>query len=113
MVILGGVAAVRDVPHPVKLSKKILSASKHCILSGQGAFQFALKNGIEVATVRGRNYLKQGQQSNLNSEESMDCLPDAGEMDTVSAIAMDCNGYLACATSSGKCNNMSNVLKII
>ena len=95
IILPGAVAAVRDIPHPVLLSRKIMENSEHCILCADGALEFARSNRIEVGSVRGRKPLN----VEPNSLDLDNCKP--APMDTVSAIAMDCNGHLACATSSG------------
>ena len=87
--IPGAVAAVRYIPHPVSLSAEVMN-SEHCLLGGPGALEFAIKRGFQLVEVEGRPVLEEA----INS-------------DTVSAIAMDNEGHLACATSSGNFNTYS------
>ena len=64
----------------------------YCTLCAHGALEFALKHNFLKEKVKGVNYLQPA-------------IP-ATSSDTVTAIAMDCKGHVACATSTG--NNTRN-----
>lgn len=42
----GAVAAIQDVCHPVSVARRIMEATSHVILAGQGATEFALSQGF-------------------------------------------------------------------
>ncbi len=90
----GGVAAVRDVKNPIELAREVMN-SEHILLCGEGASAFARERGIphhppsllvtEHALARWREVRKKG-------------LKTSG---TVGAVALDGQGRLAAATSTG------------
>lgn len=94
---IGAVAAVKGFEHPVTIARAVMEKSKHNILVGTGAEEFADRMGIERA-----------------DEERM-ILPAARELyeknrarqeeeikghDTIGLIALDQNGTIVCATST-------------
>ena len=44
----GAVAGVTDIKNPITLAYAVMSKSKHLMLSGKGASQFAKEQGIEI-----------------------------------------------------------------
>ena len=98
----------RHFPHPVSIARKIMDESPHCALSGEGALEFArsLGNFDEICAPKDLKGDDCPNQIKLNISQ-----PEYGgqahlvyvgqDSDTVSAVAMDVNGYLACANSTG------------
>jgi beta-aspartyl-peptidase (threonine type) len=101
----GAVAAVQDILHPVTLARAVMERTEHCFLVGSGAQQFARRIGMpavqpqELLTEREWNYYQQHVQNNPNytARQAFEPAP----MDTVGAVALDCQGNLAAATSTG------------
>jgi beta-aspartyl-peptidase (threonine type) len=96
----GAVAGVRHVRSPIELARLVLERSPHVMLTGQGAEEFALEQGMApvpnsfFATEHRRLELERilhGEQ--LTGPESL--------MGTVGAVALDHVGNLAAATSTG------------
>ncbi len=42
----GGVAFMEDIKHPISVARKVMESSPHVLLVGEGARDFALKNGF-------------------------------------------------------------------
>lgn len=101
----GAVAALQNILHPVSVARKIMEETEHAILVGNGALDFAKKMGIkeldpkELLTERELVFfqkIKNDQQFLTHHPFSAD-----SPSDTVGAVAMDENGNLAVATSTG------------
>ncbi|NDC41699.1 MAG: beta-aspartyl-peptidase, partial [Chitinophagia bacterium] len=45
----GAIAGVRNIKNPIRLAREVMLHSGHVFLSGGGAAEFALKQGIEIA----------------------------------------------------------------
>jgi beta-aspartyl-peptidase (threonine type) len=88
----GGVAAVRDVRHPVELALEVLKDGRHVLLSGAGASRFARSHCIEIFDPSTFIIDRERQQH-------------GGEGDTVGAVARDSDGHLAVAVSTGGVHN--------
>jgi beta-aspartyl-peptidase (threonine type) len=102
----GAVAAVGGVRHPVSLARRVMEASPHVLLVGDGARQFARRAGVELCNTRsllvGRELtrwqrIRAGERRLVTTEFS----PDAKPHGTVGAVARDRKGRLAAATSTG------------
>ena len=83
----GGVAAIRRVRNPVLVARKVMEGSPHVLLAGGGALAFARAHGF-------RNYDPVARASRARSRR-------AAGGNTVGAVALDANGMLAAATSTG------------
>jgi len=92
----GSVGNVRYVKNPVKLAKEVLETCKHTFLVGSGAEEFALTKGLELKEPA--YFLT---EKNLKDwKQSIDDNYPKGH-DTVGAVALDQDGNLAAATSTG------------
>ena len=117
IIFLGAVMAVRQIANPVLLSRKIMDNTMHCALTGEGALKYArsinfpvLDNSnklIDKTTSLGREIRYEDFERYADyylkgtPVIAMDQPPEGGG-DTVTVVAMDKNGQLACATSTGK-----------
>ncbi len=101
----GAVAAVANLMHPVSLARKVMDANDFCILVGEGAMQYAKECGFdevdpkELLTERELNFYN--KIKNDENFTPIDAFSGKGPSDTVGAVALDKNGNLACATSTG------------
>jgi beta-aspartyl-peptidase (threonine type) len=96
----GSVTGLRHVRNPIELARLVMDRSPHVMLAGAGAEEFAREHGLEpvpneyFATDRRRLELERL----LRGEQKRD-----GEavLGTVGAVALDAEGNLAAATSTG------------
>lgn len=114
----GAVSAVRHIRNPVELAYAIMTKSPHVMLNGQGAYDFAVLNGIKTepdeyffSNFRYEQW-KQMQGSdetaldhNVVISSSADTATDEKKFGTVGAVALDMKGNIAAATSTGGMTN--------
>ncbi|RMG62493.1 MAG: asparaginase [Calditrichaeota bacterium] len=100
----GAVAAVQGILHPVSLARRLMEHSEHRFLVGEGAVAFARSQGIPIVdtrdllTKREREFFEQIRRDpTFTTRKPFE--PLLG--DTVGAVALDCQGNLAAATSTG------------
>lgn len=113
----GAVAGVRNIKNPIKLAREVMLHSGHVMLSGKGASEFALKQGLELAhddyffnkdrydqwvAIRDSDlYQLDHKEDNLKGT-----IPNTDhKFGTVGAVACDAQGNLAGATSTGGMTN--------
>lgn len=98
----GAVSAVRCIANPVKLARLVMEKTPHCFLTGHGAEKFAEDMGIpqvpveKLITERTKKHLEKEKLE--KGAQNADCPKNSG---TVGAVALDCRGNLAYATSTG------------
>jgi beta-aspartyl-peptidase (threonine type) len=88
---LGAVAAVQRIRYPISLARRLMENGRHNFLVGTGAELFADSIGFprcETADLLVVEARREGQPASL-------------EGDTVGAVALDADGNLASATSTG------------
>jgi len=100
----GAVAAVQNIFHPITLARAIMEKTEHCFLAGKGAQIFASQIGMteldprDLLTPRELQFYKQIKDDpNFYTHQPFEPLPKG----TVGAVAMDTQGNLAAATSTG------------
>lgn len=109
----GGVINVEKVKNPVKLAKKLSEFQHHNIISGEGALEFAKEHGLEIMPMS--YFLTEYRKLQLAKAKKVDgfcldhfddtILTDDSKYGTVGAVAFDCYGNLAAATSTGGITN--------
>jgi beta-aspartyl-peptidase (threonine type) len=103
----GGVGGVERIKNPVRAARKILSESPHVYFVGEGAERFAAEHGIslcenaDLVIPREVERLRQYQEQAAASKEAPDLFAPAISHDTVGAVALDRDGNIAAATSTG------------
>ncbi len=106
----GAVSAVRHIKNPVELAYTIMTKSQHVMLNGQGAYDFAMKNGLKTETDEyffSQFRYDQWKQMQGSDEVALDhnvSLQDK-KFGTVGAAALDKHGNIAAATSTGGMTN--------
>lgn len=105
----GSVAALHHVAHPIDLARAVMDHSRHVLLVGEGAEQFAREQGMALmpesyfVTERRRRDLQRAIEHEA-AERAPAPLP-TGSKGTVGAVALDTHGNLAAATSTGGLTN--------
>lgn len=102
----GAVAMVRRIKNPVLLARTVMEKSEHLMLAGRGAEKFAKQNGIKFmpdAYFFTEHRYKQLLVAKQNKEILLD--HDHRKFGTVGAVALDLDGNLAAATSTGGMTN--------
>lgn len=111
----GAVAGVRNVRNPVELAEQVMRHSGHVFLSGKGANDFAIKQGIKLepdeyffTQLRYDQWRDIRDSDVYTLDHKSDKLIDAvkeQKFGTVGAVACDKNGNIAAATSTGGMTN--------
>jgi beta-aspartyl-peptidase (threonine type) len=97
----GAVAGVRTTRNPISLARAVMDKSGHVLLGGSGTDAFARGQGLEqVAPGHFINADRRRQLERLMSEDA-DALDVEYKYGTVGAVALDVNGHVAAATSTG------------
>jgi len=114
----GAVASVMRIKSPINLAREVMENSRHVMLSGAGAEEFAGTRGIKLidpayfATEKRRKQL----EAALDKEASRvveptrvsrydDPIDPENKFGTVGAVALDKNGNIAAGTSTGGMTN--------
>ena len=113
---VGAVAAVKRIANPIGLARLVMDESPHVLLSGEGAERFAETHGVKL--VENADYfhtdqrwrqlqqaLKREKQTAGKAHTRLDHSDDQDKIGTVGAVALDVNGHLAAATSTGGMTN--------
>ncbi|MEO8671318.1 MAG: isoaspartyl peptidase/L-asparaginase [Tahibacter sp.] len=103
----GSVAGVRRIRNPVLLARAVMEKSPHVMLVGEGAEAFATSIGIELvdpAWFRTEERWQQLQEA-LKQEADKQHSERTTHYGTVGAVALDKQGHLAAATSTGGMTN--------
>jgi N4-(beta-N-acetylglucosaminyl)-L-asparaginase len=96
----GSVVFLKNILHPISVARKVMEATPHVLLAGDGAFKFALEQGFTqeiLLTPKARKAYQQWlKQSGYRPKRI-----GKSNHDTIGLIAMDGNGKMAggCSTS--------------
>lgn len=111
----GAVAGVRNVRNPIELAEEVMNQSGHVFLSGKGANDFAIKQGIKLEpddyfySQYRYDQWREIRDSDLyqldhKSDKPVGLMKDK-KFGTVGAVACDGEGNIAAATSTGGMTN--------
>ena len=102
----GAVASLGPVLNPVSVARAVMERSEHVLLCGAGADAFAREIGVEalsaddLVTAAAREEYEQMKTYPTTVETLFNARAQLGH-DTVGAVAVDGNGNVAAATSTG------------
>jgi len=118
----GAAANLRHIRNPISLARLIMDKSEHALkspkvgpllLTGEGAEKFAKENGIDLVDEKyfftqerwdALQKIKEAEKSDANGEKKF-IITDQDRHGTVGAVALDQNGNLAAASSTGGTTN--------
>ena len=111
----GAVAGIRNIRNPIELATEVLRNSNHVFLSGKGANDFAIKQGIKLepdefffSQFRYDQWKAMRDSDNYSldhTHQKLEELMRDKKFGTVGAVACDMNGNIAGATSTGGMTN--------
>jgi N4-(beta-N-acetylglucosaminyl)-L-asparaginase len=113
---IGSVICIENIKNPISLARLILENTEHTVLAGDGAYDFALKNGFKPESLLTEMSIKKFQEwkasDSTKAEEKhtddfildrfeYDNINEDGFHDTIGMVAIDSEGHLsaACTTS--------------
>lgn len=101
----GGVGCVERLRNPVRAARKILSESPHVYFVAEGAERFAAEHGISLCKnedlIIPREIERLREYHSHKEEHRADLFAPTLSHDTVGAVALDHDGNIAAATSTG------------
>jgi beta-aspartyl-peptidase (threonine type) len=102
---VGAVAAVPDLRQPIDLARAVLDDGEHALLAGDAAWQFGRSRGFAPAApgtmivARAQKQLEEETARRVASARALGSRLEGGG--TVGACAIDRDGHVAAATSTG------------
>jgi beta-aspartyl-peptidase (threonine type) len=103
----GAVCGLKHIRNPITLARRVMERSPHVMLVGEGAEDFARGQGVElVSNEYFRTPVRQKQlhrllQGTEEKENDLVAQEPADRTGTVGAVALDADGNVAAATSTG------------
>lgn len=125
----GAVACITNVSNPISVARLVMDKTEHCMLVGSGAVKFAEKHNVpiledplclisEYSKIKAQMFKVESEDFKSLLAATMNTESPAGNKlnnvnvvkerlsqqnmhDTVGAVAIDCYGNIACATSTG------------
>ena len=109
----GAVASLKHIKNPISLARLVMEKSGYVMMDGEGAEAFAAANGVELVDQK-YFYTEERWQALQKMKETEKSggvggkkfiVTDQDRHGTVGAVALDKNGNLAAATSTGGTTN--------
>jgi beta-aspartyl-peptidase (threonine type) len=109
----GAVANLRHIKNPISLARMVMERSPHVLMTGEGAEAFAKENGMQLVDQKyfftqerwdALQKIKAAEKSGAAGEKRF-IITDQDRHGTVGAVALDKEGNLAAATSTGGTTN--------
>jgi len=110
----GAIGSVQHIKSPISLARLVMEKSPHVMLGCAGAEAFAKANGIELVDQKyfftqdrwdALQKIKAAEKHRASGEGTSFLITEQDRHGTVGAVALDRNGNLAAATSTGGTTN--------
>lgn len=110
----GTVASLKHIRNPIVLARVVMEKSGHVMMDGAGAEAFAKENGMEPVDQKyfftqerwdALQKIKAAEKNRTGKRGKGFIITDQDRHGTVGAVALDKNGNLAAATSTGGTTN--------
>ena len=103
----GAVGGVTTVKNPISLARRVMTDTKHVLLATAGADRFAdeCENAPMIDRVPNSYFSTEYRRRRLEKVQREKNQSEADSMGTVGCVALDHDGNLAAATSTGGLNN--------
>jgi L-asparaginase / beta-aspartyl-peptidase len=101
----GAVASVKRIRNPILAARAVMERSPHVMLAGEGAETFARESGIALADFAWFHTERRWQALEAAREREAEHAQAEPPRGTVGAVALDREGRLAAATSTGGMTN--------
>ena len=95
----GSVVYLENIKHPISVARKVMEKSNHVMLAGNGAYEFALKNGFKKENILFNQSRKDWLEWKKNNTKIKNLINEDNH-DTVTLLALDKNGNLAAGSST-------------
>ena len=97
----GAVAGLRSTRAPVSAARAVMEKSPHVLMSYEGADDFACEVGLEQVPNRWFVTLERRRQLDELLARGSEAFDEDIKYGTIGAVAVDVNGHVAAATSTG------------
>lgn len=113
----GCVTLIEDILHPITVARRVMENTNHTFLGADGAMRFAKEQNIEILDPKGQLVTQHAKDAleafkrdkakgicTVNAKTEIghvDEVENVGDVGTVGAVAIDSNGNIAVATSTG------------
>ncbi|MBK9353738.1 MAG: isoaspartyl peptidase/L-asparaginase [Bacteroidetes bacterium] len=102
----GAISGVSGIKNPIALARLVMEKTEHVYLSGEGAINFAKKIGVKIEEEDYFfNEFRYQQWLDIKDSGAVKLDHSDKKFGTVGAVALDINGNLAAATSTGGMTN--------
>jgi N4-(beta-N-acetylglucosaminyl)-L-asparaginase len=97
----GSVAFLQNIVHPISVARKVMEETRHIMLVGEGAEQFAYKMGFEKTPLLTEKSKERWEKWREENNPGAKAEINVENHDTIGMVALDADGNLsgACTTS--------------